>query len=168
MSKRFEQALIALIKEQGSDADTLFRSFVNEHLGITDEPVIEAAEDDMLSGDVEAEPDDTGLTEHDGEEQKTPEIYLTTEQEHQDFFLKYNAWRGAKSENQDNVFQIRTEGRCLAVIHCELEDQYTLQIMELGRNYFGLTTTINTGERDYYEDLGFTAEDEAQSFINSI
>lgn len=166
MSKRFEQALIALIKEQGSDADTLFKSFVNEHLGITDQAVTESSEDDMLSGDIEAEPDDTGLTE--GDEQSHPEIQLTNEQEHQDFFMKYNEWRGAKSENQDNVFQIRTEGRCLAEIRCELEDQYTLQIMELGRNYYGLTTTINTGERDYYEDLGFADEDEAQSFINSI
>lgn len=167
MSKRFEQALIALIKEQGSNADVLFKSFVNEHLGVVDEPVTEATEDDMLSGDVEAEPDDTGLTEHD-DEYSTPEIYLTNEQEHQDFFMKYNEWRGVKSENQENVFQIRTEGRCLAEIHCELEDQYTLQIMELGRNYYGLTTTINTAERDYYEDLGFVNDDEAQSFIKSI
>jgi hypothetical protein len=275
MSKRFEQALIALIKEQGSNADALFKSFVNEHLGITDEPVTEDDNDDQLSGDIEAEPDDTGLTEteyqafdlevksetmlfdklhdywdeikdpdmeygnmlgqvwfsdHYGDPltieiietaegiiayftndamyyafhsnnaaqvvslikasvqatndeyvddvdessesllstKTAPEIHLTNDQEHQAFYLKYNEWRGARSENEDNLVQIRTEGKCLAEIHCEMEDQYTLQIFELGGNYYGLTTTINTGEHDYYEHLGFDNDADVQTFIQGL
>jgi hypothetical protein len=250
MSKHFEEALKALIK--GQDANALFKSFVNEHLGIADEPVTEDDNDDKLSGDIDAEQEDTGLTEgdakmvieldpaklphdnnlemankflldanfhlhtdyewlydseedeyphaiefinpamtnsprawdaldcvilasHDIEEsdalltmKTAPEIHLTSEQEHQAFFLKYNEWRGQKSENEDNLVEIRTQGRCLAEIHCEMEDQYTLQIFELGGNYYGLTTTINTGERDYYEDLGFDNDQQVDEFLSSI
>lgn len=248
MSKHFENAIKALIR--GEDATASFKSFVNEHLGVTDEPVTEDDNDDKLSGDLDAEPDDTGLTEGDTdmtqlldhelvsygnnwalaakylldagfEERKdynwltepdeefpyaiqylnpkmltshmaseavadlqkpsemeesdslltmksAPEIHLTNEQEHQEFFLKYNEWRGQKSENEDNLVQIRTQGRCLAEVHCEMADQYTLQIFELGGNYYGLTTTINTGERDYYEDLGFDSDQQVENFLSSL
>ena len=155
----FDKAIVALLQARTDEADQLFKQFVTSTLNEDN-----SVPDDQLSGDLDAEVEDPGLTE-DGVP-RAKEKYIQDFDTSRRFAKIFNHHRGTRETDQQVINTVRENGQCFFIVKFRVTQRYDICFYKHEDQYYAIFKDEDSP--DHFERLKFYDDEDVQTFINSF